>query len=97
MHMDKESKQYFGALNEKLDRVIMAMATHEDIARLGARVDAMERKFDDRFNKVMTAIDGLTKIVTDLATEYAMIKLQLDRYDRWFKQIAAHTGVKLEI
>lgn len=116
-YMESDVKQHFEALNEKLDRVIDAMATKEELHALDEKVnrviDAMvthedlheelrkleeriDQKMDKRFSEVMTAIDRLAKVVADLTVEYAAIKMQNERYERWFKQLANHAGIKLE-
>ncbi len=85
-------KAEFDVLNEKLDRVIDAMVTHEDLRQLEER---LELKIDKRFNQVMTAIDALTKAVTDLRLEYMVINTQLNRHEEWIRLIAKKAGVKL--
>jgi hypothetical protein len=85
----------FDELNDKLDRVIINMATSDDIARLDARIDKLDSKFERRFNDVMTAIDGLAKAVSDLTVEYASVKMQLDRHEDWIKLLAKKADIKL--
>lgn len=85
----------FDELNDKLDRVIDTMATSDDISRLDARIDELDRKFERKFNDVMNAIDGLAKAVSDLTLEYAAVKMQLMRHEEWIRLIAERAGVKL--
>ena len=87
------TKEELHALDDKVNRVIDAMVTHEDLRQLEERLEA---KIDKRIGEVMTAIDRLTKVVADLSVEYAAIKIQNARYERWFKQLAEHAGIKLE-
>lgn len=82
----------FDELNSKLDRVIDAMATKDDIQRLDGRIE----KLESSVNELTQSIERLVKLITDLQTEYAAIKMQMDRYDRWFKEIADKVGIQLK-
>lgn len=44
---------------------------------------------------MIVATDNLTKVITDLRTEYAAITYQLKRHEDWIKQIAEKAGVGL--
>ena len=44
---------------------------------------------------IMQALDGIAKSIEDLRMEYIAMKMQLDRHERWIKEIAEKTGVKL--
>ena len=79
------------SLDKKLDRVIDAMATKEDITRLERRMD----EFDRRLKRIIVAIDGLATNMDKMLLEYAAISAKLSRYDEWFKILAKKTGVKL--
>jgi len=79
------------SLDKKLDRVIDAMATKEDITRLERRMD----EFDRRLQRIIVAIDGLATNMDKMLLEYAAISAKLSRYDEWFKILAKKTGVKL--
>ena len=64
--MEMDQKAYFAELNAKLDRVIDAMATKEDIK-------------------------GVQIHINELREE-----VQMERYDRWFKEIAEKVGIQLK-
>ena len=87
----------FNDLNDKLDLVIDQMATKEDVNLLESKIENLEKKFDLRFQQVLSAIDGLVKVVTDMQREYAAVAAQLSRHEQWIKLIAEKTGVKLTI
>jgi hypothetical protein len=36
------------------------------------------------------------KAIDDLKMEYAAVKLQLDRHDRWIRELAEKVGVELK-
>jgi predicted nucleic acid-binding Zn-ribbon protein len=83
------------SLDAKLNRVIDRMddlATKDDIRALDKRITTLE----ETTRKLVDSVEKLVKLVTDLQMEYAAIKMQLTRYDRWFKQIAEKTGIDLK-
>ncbi len=43
------------------------------------------------------AFDKMAKSIDDLRHEYIAIKLQLDRHEKWIREIAAKTGVTLSV
>ena len=81
-------------INIKLDRVIDAMLTHQDLER---QEDRLEAKIDKRFSEVMQSIDNLTKAISELTSEYAAVKTQLARHEEWIRLIAKKNGVKLPL
>jgi len=81
----------FDVLDMKIDRVIDAMATKDDITRLEKRMDA----FDERLKRVIIALDHVKSGFDNMALEYAAISAKLARYEKWFEILAKKTGVKL--
>ena len=93
-----KKKSEFDTLNDKLDRVIDAMATRDDIRRVEDRVEKIEGRldiFDEKFEKIIRALDALSKVVTDLRLEYMVINTQLNRHDEWIRLLAKKMGLKL--
>ena len=43
------------------------------------------------------SVDKLVKVITDLREEYAAIKVQLDRHERWIQELAKKSGVALRV
>lgn len=78
-------------LDKKLDRVIDALVTKPD----NSRIDELEKRIDDRFEQVLTAIDSLAKAIHELTVEYAAVKTQLARHEEWIKILAKKNGIKL--
>ena len=91
-----DQKAYFDELNAKLDRVIMAMVTQEDLAKIRTEMREGFRELRESVTALTNSVDKLLKRFADLEIEYAATKMQMDRYDRWFKQIAEKTGVELK-
>lgn len=86
------TKDAVRGLDGKVDRVIETMVTQDEM-----------RAFDDTLGHLVETVDRLAvsidKIVArydELYLEYAAIKIQLSRYERWFEQLAKQTGVTLE-
>ena len=42
------------------------------------------------------SVDKLAKTVDDFKTEYVAITSQMDRHEKWIKQLAEKLGIKLE-
>ena len=86
-------KSELGGIDAKLDRIIDTMIVHH--SQLNNRIDELEHKFEDRFDKIMISLDRLTKSAEDLLLEYAAVKIQLARHEEWIRLIAKKAGVKL--
>ncbi|MBI4068111.1 hypothetical protein HY413_01725 [Candidatus Kaiserbacteria bacterium] len=89
------TKEDLQVLDEKVDRVIDAMVTRDEFEefRLEVRSDIAELR--ESIQRLTTSIDKLAKAFSDLQSEYAAIKMQMSRYDRWFKEIAEKVGIEL--
>ena len=93
----------FDDLNNKLDRVIAAMATKDDLAdglhaletRLEQKIDAVDEKHTKKFQEILVATDGLMKPLSELKMEYTGMMIQLSRHEEWIKLIATKTDVAL--
>jgi len=91
--MTKTSNVGFKELDAKLDRVIDALLTEEDVRKIVREETADLRK------SVQDLVKGIDRLVTEfekLRLEYASIVVQLSRHERWFKQVAEKTGLKLD-
>ncbi len=90
----KKVKVTLESLSAKIDHVIDAMVTHEDLRQLEERLD---RKLDKRIAEVIEAIDKLATQFDKLNLEYAAISAKLTRYEKWFEILSKKTGVKLPL
>jgi hypothetical protein len=81
------------------------MLTEQDIERIGAIVATKQEVAEIRDDvkavreltgQVLTGLDGIAKAIDDLKMEYAAVKLQLDRHDRWIKELAEKVGLPLK-
>lgn len=62
-------------------------ATKEDLATL-------ELKFDQKFDKIITALDGIAKNMLDYHQEAAANRTRLERMEEWIKQAAEKIGLQ---
>lgn len=91
----------FDELNDKLDRVIDAMSTKDDIADLRAEMTTKRelRDLDERFTKklqeLLIMMEGLMKPISELKMEYAGMMMQLSRHEEWIKLLAKKQGIAL--
>ncbi len=90
--MAKTSNIGFKELDAKLDRVIDAMLTKDDVRKI------VQEETADLRRSVKDLVTGIDKLITafeELRLEYAAISVQLTRHERWIKEIAEKAGVKL--
>jgi predicted nucleic acid-binding Zn-ribbon protein len=73
-------------------KAIQTFATKEEINQLGKEVSLLK----DAVENLTLSVDKLVKAVEGLRQEYLVIKFQLDRHEKWIKQIAEKLGMKLE-
>ena len=78
--------------SKDIDKLLSVLATKQDIQKLDERLTRVE----DTLGRVLTALDRLAKAFEDLHAEYAAVKVQLSRHEKWIRQIAKQAGVKLE-
>ena len=78
-------------MDKKIDRLIDVVATRRDVAELDEKLSELEHHVE----RLVTATDGVVNMHETPYTEYAALKVQLSRYERWFGQLAKKTGVKL--
>jgi predicted nucleic acid-binding Zn-ribbon protein len=73
-------------------KAIQTFATKEEINQLRKEVSLLK----DAVENLTLSVDKLVKAVEGLRQEYLVIKFQLDRHEKWIKQIAEKLGMKLE-
>jgi hypothetical protein len=80
-------------------------ATKEDLLKLVAleEFDQFRREMREDMNglremvqALTVAVDRLVFAVEKLSTEYAAVKVQVDRHEKWIQQLAEKLSVKLE-
>ena len=76
-----------------ITKLVTVLATKQEVQDLTSEVHSMRETLDS----LLTAIDGLTKAISNLQIEYAAITSQLKRHERWIQQIAQKANIKLEL
>ena len=77
---------------QDIERIIGVVATKEEVAEIRDDVKAIR----ELTGQVLTGLDGIAKAIDDLKMEYAAVKLQLDRHDRWIRELAEKVGLSLK-
>lgn len=90
--LDAHEKR-FDTLEEALQHVGLHMVTKDVFEPVAERTVRLEQNS----NTTITTMDFLTKKYTELNLEYQSVLLQTRRYQRWFDQLAAKTGVTLDV
>jgi uncharacterized protein YlxW (UPF0749 family) len=78
--------------DKDIQKMIEVFATKEDIKELRQDVAGLQ----EAVQSLITSVDKLAKAVDDLRTEYVAITSQMDRHEKWIKQMADKLGIKLE-
>lgn len=79
--------------DKDIEKLLRVFPTKDDVRRIVQEETADLRK---SVQDLVVGIDQLVKSFKELQIEYMSIKVQLDRHEKWFKQIAEKTGLKLE-
>ncbi|MBI5456139.1 hypothetical protein HY969_00150 [Candidatus Kaiserbacteria bacterium] len=77
--------------SKDIDKIIAVVATKEDVRQLNERVDKLERTQQ----QILSAIDRLATAIEKQNLQVAAMAMQLDRHEKWIRQIAKQAGVKL--
>ena len=78
--------------DQDIQKLSAVLATKEDIKDLREEGDALR----ENVQALTLAVDGLSKAINDLRTEYAAIANKSSRHDKWILQLAEKIGLKLE-
>lgn len=95
---DKDIQKLKEALATKEDlensttKILSLVATKEEFIELKQEVVNLR----ENIQSLTTSVDKLAKAVDDLRTEYVAITSQMDRHEKWIKQLAEKLGIKLE-
>ena len=90
--------------DQDIQKLSKTLASKKDLEQLVSRREFSELKndfgdFRTEFggfkDKIFTVLDGIAKSIEDLKMEYVAIKTQLDRHERWIKELAEKTGCPL--
>lgn len=59
-----------------------------------AKLEAMDKKFDDKFDKVYRILDHHTELLDRDESEWLVLSKQVDRHNDWIERAAVTTGVR---
>jgi hypothetical protein len=77
---------------QDIERIVAVVATKQEVGEIRDDVKAIR----ELTGQVLTGLDGIAKAIDDLKMEYAAVKMQLDRHDRWIKELAEKVGLPLK-
>ncbi len=75
-----------------IQKLTSVLATKKDLQDLQKEVHDLR----ETIQGLSVATDKLAGAIDNLRIEYAAIKTELDRHERWIKQIAKKAGISLE-
>jgi len=75
--LDEQTKVVIGAVDEKLSKTDVKIVQLD--ARLAKRMEQMEIRISQKIEKLTTTLDGFLKRMTDMETEFEMMKADLNR------------------
>jgi hypothetical protein len=84
----------FDDLNDKLDLVITHTTGIEN--RLDHKIDAVDEKHTQKFNEILTAVDGIATRLDRKALDDAIVDRRLNRHEEWAKTFAGKLDVELK-
>ena len=88
----RDYRSAFKMADKRFDRIeTVVTGTQEGVHALETRIDRVEKLLEG----LITGIDKLATSVDNLLLEYVAIKDQLNRHERWIRQIAHKAGVAL--
>lgn len=61
-----------------------------------AELSQLEGRIDDKFEKLLAALDGYARKADTFMQELVVTRHQVERHDKWLHLIADKLGVKLE-
>ncbi|MBI4993654.1 hypothetical protein HZC33_01710 [Candidatus Wolfebacteria bacterium] len=67
-----------------------------EIFKLEKKMDVGFHDLHNNFNELQKSVDSYAKRADAYFQEMAMLSHQINRHDRWIRQIAEKMGVKLE-
>ena len=81
----------FDEIDERFLKLFDIFATKEDLKEAVKKLSTKED-----FNRLLTAVDSLSKKADAYFQEMVMLSHKVDRHEKWIQQIAEKVGVKLE-
>lgn len=78
--------------DKDIDRMMQVFPTKEDVRRI---VQEQLIPIQETQQRMLLALDHLASTVDKLLLEYAAVSEQLSRHERWIRELAKHSKIKL--
>lgn len=82
----------FEGVDQRFDKAFEVFVTKDEWRDLKNEVQSLR----ESIQALTGAVDQLTAIIRNLRMEYSAVLSQMDRHEKWIRQIAEKVGVKLE-
>lgn len=82
--LNQQTDVILNAVDEKISGVKIDVVNLE--ARMIKRMEAMEERWNQKFDKLITTLDKFLKRMTDIEDEFVMIKHDLNRMKKVIKE-----------
>lgn len=79
--------------DKDIEKLMSVLATKKDVR--GIQEDVYS--FRETVQNLTVAVDKLATVIDTLRIEYGAIKVELERHERWTKQVAKKAKVSLEM
>ncbi|OHA18902.1 MAG: hypothetical protein A2836_00745 [Candidatus Taylorbacteria bacterium RIFCSPHIGHO2_01_FULL_45_63] len=76
-----------------IKKLLSVLTTKKDFEEVKKEIFSLR----ETVQNLTTSIDGLAKAVDNFRIEYSAITTQIERHERWIKQIAEKAGVRLNM
>jgi uncharacterized protein YaaN involved in tellurite resistance len=98
---EQRTQEQLDAIGQRFDRFELRMDANEQRTRegfeaIGQRLDEMAGSVDRLTNTVDGIVGKLDTIETELTARNHQVDRRFDRQERWIKQLADHSSVRLD-
>ncbi|MDD2913267.1 MAG: hypothetical protein PHH17_02050 [Candidatus Pacebacteria bacterium] len=78
--------------NEDIQKLLEVLATKEDVIEI--KKDIVDLR--EAIQGLSLSVDKLVKGISDLTMEYSAMNSQLNRHEKWIRQVAEKLEIKLD-
>jgi predicted nucleic acid-binding Zn-ribbon protein len=82
--LSEQTTVILSAVDEKLSEVKIDMANMEE--RIDKKIEALDLKFTEKFDKLTTTLDNFLKRMTDIEDEFTMMRNDINRIKKTIKE-----------
>jgi len=84
--------------DKDIAKLTSVLATKQEVIEIKTELAEVRKDIDglrETVQGLLSAVDKLVQAIHELRTEYSAMGLQLNRHEKWIKEIAGKVGVKL--